>query len=176
MKKQLVVAALVLNALSVAHASEQDAYAGVAADAASTAASLAVPGIAETNPLGWATLPIRLAVIEHAKTLPKEEGKPIMDAVSASGWGAAANNLLVLAGAGPAAPVVGIALGYAMWKQGETEREFWRMCAVHKRFDPQVKCDFKPWKAEELVRIAQAQQDAQRLAVNVAQAGVARPH
>ena len=176
MKKQLVVAAvLVAGALSMAQAGEQEAGSGVAADAASTAAALATPGIAEANPLGWATLPIRLAVIEHAKTLPREEGQPLMDAVSASGWGAAANNLLVLAGAGPAAPIVGVALGYAMWKQGETEREFWRMCAMHKQMEPGVQCAFKPWKNADLVRIAQ-EQDTRKLALKVAQAATPQAH
>ena len=68
MKKQLVVAAvLVSGALSMAHAGEQEAVSGVAADAASTAAALATPGIAEANPQGWATQPIRQAIIEHEK-------------------------------------------------------------------------------------------------------------
>jgi len=157
---QLAIAAIALNAASVAHAGEQDAaYGGIAADAVSTGAALAAPGIAEANPLGWVTLPIRLAVIQHAKSLPREEGQPIVDAVSASSWGAAANNLLILAGAGPAAPLVAIAVGYAVWKSGETERQFWSACAVHKQFDANIKCEFRPWKREEVVAMAQQQAD-----------------
>jgi hypothetical protein len=102
-------------------------------------------------------------VIEHAKTLPREEGQPLMDAVSATSWGAAANNLLMLAGASAAAPVVGIAVGYAIWKRGENEREFWNLCAVHKQMDPQVTCQFRAWKPQEVMAIAQQRQD-ERLA------------
>ena len=158
MSKQLVAVALSLAVATAVHAGEQEAYSGIAADAVTTGISLGVPGVVETNPLGWATLPIRLAITEHAKTLPREEGQPIMDAMSASGWGAAASNLLVLAGAGPVAPLVGVAVGYAVWKSGETEREFWRMCAVHKTMDPGVQCRFRAWKPEEVVQLAQEQQ------------------
>jgi hypothetical protein len=154
MKQLLAVAVLALNAVT-AHAGEQDARAAVAADAASTAAALSVPGIAEVNPLAWATVPLRLAVMEHAKTLPREEGQPVVDAMSASSWGAAANNVLVLVGAGAAAPLIGVVVGYAVWKAGSTEREFWRVCAVYKQFGPPVQCAFKPWKADDLTRIAQ---------------------
>ena len=148
MKKQLVTAALSLALASTAAAGAPDAYGGIAADAITTGVALSMPGIVETNPLGWATVPIRMAIMEHAKSLPREEGQPIMDALSAGGWGAAVNNLLVLAGTGPAAPVVGLAVGYAVWKQGEEEREFWRLCAVHRTMDPGVKCEFKPWRGD----------------------------
>jgi hypothetical protein len=164
MIKQLAVATLAIAAASIVHAGEEQAYTGVAADAATTGAALATPGIAEMNPLGWATVPLRVAAIQYAKTLPREEGQPVMDAVSASGWGAAANNLLVLAGASAAAPVVGLAIGYAVWKSGEEEREFWEACAVHKQMDPNVKCEYKPWTREDVVRIAQQQQRLRDLA------------
>jgi hypothetical protein len=169
MKKQVIaaaLAALALGAASFAHAGEQEATLGVAADAATTAASLATPGLAETNPLGWATVPIRLAILQHAKTLPREEAQPLVDMTSASGWGAAANNLLVLAGAsGPAAPLVGMAVAYAVWKNGETEREFWKMCAVHKQFDSHIKCEFRAWKHDEVVQVAQEMQRQNTLTV-----------
>src|SRR5438105_10376786 len=150
MMKKLAAAALSLAAVSMAQAGEQDALLGIAADAATTGAALAIPGIAESNPLGWATIPIRLAIIQHAKTLPREEGQPLMDATSATGWGAAANNLLVLAGASPVAPIIGVVVGYAIWKSGAPEREFWQMCAVHRKMDSRTKCEFRPWKADEV--------------------------
>jgi hypothetical protein len=165
MKKQLI-AAVVFAAFSAAHAGEQQAYTGLAADALTTGAALATPGMVESNPLGWATFPIRMAIIEHAKTLPREEGQPLIDMTSASGWGAAANNLLALAGAGPLGAVVGVAVGYAVWKSGETEREFWHMCAAEKKADPAAKCEFRAWTPEEVTRIAMEQQRG----VNVAQA------
>jgi hypothetical protein len=163
MRKQLIAAALVTAFTCAAFAGEQEAYVGTAADAATTAAALATPGFAEANPLGWATVPIRMAIIEHAKTLPREEGQRMVDAVSATSWGASASNLMMLAGASTVAPVIGIAVGYAVWKKGETEREFWQMCAVHQKLDAGVKCEYHAWKAEDVVRVAQEQQ-AQRLA------------
>ena len=151
MKKQLATATLALAFASGAAAGAPDAYGAIAADAVTTGIALSTPGIVETNPLGWATVPIRLAVMEHAKSLPREQGQPLMDALSAGGWGAAINNLLVLAGTGAAGPVVGLAVGYAVWKSGETEREFWQLCAVHKSLDPGVKCQFKPLRNEVVV-------------------------
>jgi len=168
MTKQFATAALAIAACiasTVAHAGEQDAFSGVAADAATTGAALATPGITEANPLGWATVPLRLAAIQYAKTLPKEQGQPVMDAVSASGWGAAANNLMVLAGASTVAPVIGFAIGYAVWKSGEEEREFWQACAIHKQMEPNVKCEYRPWTREDVTRIAQERQHSRDVAL-----------
>jgi hypothetical protein len=156
MFKKLGAAALVSLAVSsTAFAGEVEGYSGIAADAVTTGIALSAPGIVETNPLGWMTVPIRIAIMEHAKTLPREQGQPVMDAVSATGWGAAASNLGILAGLGVAAPVVGIAVGYAVWKKGEGERDFWMACAAHKAVEAGVNCEYKPWKAEDVVRIAQ---------------------
>lgn len=145
MLKQLGAAALVSLAFaSSANAGEVDAYGGIAADAASTALALSAPGIVEMNPLGWATVPLRILAVQYAKSLPEEEGKPMMQGINAAGWGAAANNLLVLAGASSvAAPIIGIAVGYALWKKGEPEREFWAICAAQKKSNPQLKCTFE---------------------------------
>lgn len=173
MLKHWIAAAVALTFASAVHAGEAESYGGVAADAVSTGLALTVPGAVETNPLGWATVPIRMAVLQHAKRLPREEGQPLMDSVSATSWGAAANNLLVLAGAGPAAPVVGIVVGMAVWKSGETERQFWRMCALHRSRDAATKCEFKPLQMADAQRwIAQA---AQQGGTSVAAAHGAEP-
>lgn len=155
MFKKLGAAALITLAVaSNAQAGEVGAYGGIAADAVSTGLALAAPGIVEANPLGWVTIPIRLAMMQYAKSLPREEGQPVMDTVSAGGWGAAMNNLAVLAGAGAAAPVLGIVVGYAVWKSGEKERDFWTTCAVNKLVEPDVECRFKPRDSEEMTRLA----------------------
>lgn len=151
MSGKLAAAVIALSIACPAGAQPHPAQGAVAADAVSTAVALAAPGVVELNPLGWATVPLRLAAIEHAKRLPREEGQPILDAISAGGWAAAANNLLVLAGAsGAAGPLVAMVVGYAMWNAGAAEREFWRMCAEHKRFDPGVTCRFEPKKVKPL--------------------------
>jgi hypothetical protein len=138
-------------------ADAKEAYGGLAADAISTAVGLSLPGVVEMNPLGWAALPLRILAIEHAKTLPREQAQPILDGTKAAGWGAAANNLLVLAGAGPAAPLVGLAVGIAIWKSGEDERNFWQACAVHRADNPNLKCEFKTLAMKAPVAERQAQ-------------------
>ena len=110
------------------------ADAGVAADAVTTGIALSATGVVETNPIGLATVPIRLVVIEHAKTLPPEEGTPILHAINATSWGAAANNLLVLAKIS-AAPLVGVLVTFILWNQGKEEREFAQLCALHKQIE-----------------------------------------
>jgi hypothetical protein len=143
MMKKLGAAALITLAFaSNANAGEVEAYGGIAADAVSTGFALAAPGVTEMNPLGWATIPIRIAMVQYAKSLPEEEGRPMMQSITAAGWGAAANNLLVLAGASTiAAPVLGLAVTYALWKKGEPEREFWAICAAQKKVSPGLKCN-----------------------------------
>jgi len=177
MFKKLGAAALVSLAVSsTAFAGEVEGYTGIAADAVTTGIALSTPGIVETNPLGWATIPIRLGIMQYAKTLPRDQGQPVMDAVSASGWAAAASNLGVLAGIGAAAPVIGIAVGYAVWKSGEKEREFWVACGAHNLIEKGVSCEYKPWKAEDVVRVAQevhAQKQLLAQAANVPAAAVA---
>jgi hypothetical protein len=159
MNPSMASAVLVFSACA-AQAGDLDAYGGIAADAATTAAALALPGIAEANPLGWVTVPLRIVMVEHAKTLPREQGQPLLDATQASGWGAAANNILAAMGAGGAAPLVGLAIGYAIWKSGEKEREFWRLCGVHRSMAPAMRCTFRPWANEEVVRLALDQRSA----------------
>ena len=177
MNKHLVTALVAAAFAAGAHAQEatgKDAYGGLAADAISTAVGLTVPGIVELNPLAAISLPLRIMAIEHAKTLPREQAQPILDSTQAAGWGAAANNLLVLAGAGTIAPVVGLAVGYAIWKSGEDERNFWQACAVHRADNPNIKCEFKalalgaPKQPEQIQ--AQAETPAVPQATRVAQA------
>lgn len=166
MRKNLIVASLTMAIASVACAGEKEAYMGTAADAATTAAALATPGFVETNPLGWATVPLRMAAIQYAKSLPREEGQPVMDAVSATSWGAAASNLLMLAGASAAAPIVGLAVGYSVWKKGETEREFWYLCKTHQKLNPAVNCQFRAWKPHEVMAVAQVQYERRMAAAS----------
>jgi hypothetical protein len=140
--KSMLLASLLAISFNV-HADE---YQAIAADAITTSAAT---NAVEMNPLGFATVPLRMALVEHARTLPIEEALPITDAVSATSWGAATNNLLMLAGASTAAPVVGFVLGYVIWQSGEKEREFWRLCKYYKETDPNIKtCKFEPWPSK----------------------------
>lgn len=133
MKAALLSAALVLCGCATTSGHE-----GTAADIASTAVALQVPGVVEANPLALIGIPIRIAIVEHAKTLPREEAQPILDASRAVGWGAAANNVIVALGGGHVSALIGLLVGLHLWSEGEQEREFWRMCAWHKQQDPRI--------------------------------------
>jgi ABC-type Fe3+ transport system permease subunit len=126
-----LIPALILVLATGGCASQQ--YSAVAADAATTAVGLSIPGVVEMNPLGFATVPIRMAIIDHAKRQPIAEGTKTLHAVSASSWGAAANNALIVAGAGTAIALpIGIVVAWMVWKNGEPEREFWNNCEIHR--------------------------------------------
>ena len=81
------------------------------------------------NPLGWAVVPLSIGLVEHAQTLPDHERIPLVQSVAAVKWGAAASNFLMLAGAGPAGLVVGLAVAGVLWQQGSGEREYAAWCA-----------------------------------------------
>lgn len=146
MVRHIAVAAFLAHVAGGAQAQNDasNAYGAVTADAMTTAIGLSTPGVVEANPLGWAALPLRVALVEHARTLPREEAQPVLDAVSASGWGAAANNLAVLAGGGAAAPLLGLIVGLAVWRGGQDERDFWRACGVHRAENKGLRCAFRP--------------------------------
>lgn len=139
MKLAAIVLALALSGCSVMQ--EKSAYGAVAADTATTAYGLTMPGIVEANPLGWITLPLSIAMIEHAKTLPPEEGVPRIHAITAGKWGVAlSNTLLFLGAATPYGLLTGAILATYLWTDGQGEREFWAICAQEK-----ITCEFKPF-------------------------------
>lgn len=131
MFRSLFAAAILFAAGAAFADARADAIGGVTADAATTAVALSVPGAIEVNPLGFATVPIRLALIEQAKHMPAQDGIVVIHSVSAASWGAAAGNLLVFVGAGPAALPVGLGVMLAVWTRGEEERAFYHECAIH---------------------------------------------
>jgi len=104
-------------------------YAAHGADLATTGVGLAM-GAAEANPLGIVALPIKLAMVEYAGSLPPDEQPAAYAALAAVTWGAVANNICViasiLASAGIAAPAcvaVGAVTGVAYWGATKTHRE-----------------------------------------------------
>jgi hypothetical protein len=133
--------AILLSLLTTGCAISQP-YSAVAADAATTAVGVSIPGIAEANPIGWATVPLRMVVIDQAKKLPIAEGTPVLHFVSATSWGAAISNLLVIAGAGPFGLAAGVMVGAGIWASGENERMFWRMCEYERQQNKALECVF----------------------------------
>ncbi len=124
-----------------AQAEPRMAVDGVVADALTTWAGLGA-GAAELNPLGYATVPLRIGVVIYARKLPREEGLPIIHGITAVSWGAAASNLGVVLGAGTAAPVVALMVGVGIWHAGADEREFWRQCAEFRIGHPERTCNY----------------------------------
>jgi hypothetical protein len=124
----------------VAHAQ----YDALAADAATTAGALAAGGV-ELNPLGWWTVPIRLGILESAKSLPDQDRVMVHHGMNATGYGAAANNLLVFMGSA-GAPVFGLMVGLGIWAGGRDEREFFQICARERVYwgNPSMTCAFTP--------------------------------
>lgn len=97
---------------------------------------------------GYASIPIRLALNEHAKTLPDEQRVPIQQAITAGGLCASVVN-----GAGLILPVTreiaaSLYLGCVVvrWVQGEEERErawFLAQCNTHRITYPNGSCFYK---------------------------------
>jgi hypothetical protein len=87
------------------------------ADLGSTALALATDAGTEANPLGAALVPLKLGmgywVEEHYELC--WDRQRFARIVQPFYYGAAANNLAVVAGAGSSAPIVGIAAGVALW-------------------------------------------------------------
>lgn len=137
MKAALLTLALLCG---TAHA-QHDA---IAADAVSTVGALS-SGATELNPLGWATGPLRLVMLEYAKTLPPSESVQVRHSVRAGGYGAAANNVAVMVGI-QGAPVIGIFVGIGIWASGREEREFWAMCDREREHwgRPDMSCTYTP--------------------------------
>lgn len=138
MTARLAALALAILAAGCSVTKEPGAYGAIAADTLSTKAALAAGGV-EVNPLGWATLPLSIGLVEHAKTLPPEERVPLVHSVSAVKWGAAAANLAGMA-FGPAGLFVGIAIGGLIWDHGAPEREYWAICAQWRADNPAHRC------------------------------------
>ena len=138
--------ALILSLLCLS-AQAQTAEQAAAADVATTGIGLAL-GAAEANPLGLIALPAKLAMIQHAESLPTGEREYALSVISSMWTGAAANNLCVIAailsgGAfAPACLIVGAAVGMQRWDAAADERLFWAVCADEKTRNPRLTCTF----------------------------------
>ena len=122
-------------------AGEHDAVAEQVADVATTGAGLSI-GAAEANPLGLALLGVKLAAYQHIKAQPPEEQPSLWGMFGAFGWGAAVNNLCVIASGGLCA-VLGAAAGLFQWKRTEPERlraQFDAICERERVQNPALQC------------------------------------
>lgn len=128
------------------------AVAGQVADVGSTAIGLAM-GAAEANPLGILTLGVKAIAYKQIQEAPPTDQPRMWSAYGAFGWGAAANNLCVIAaiatGGAAAAlcPLVGLATGMTTWSADEERRNratFDAICDEQKRSNPDLVCIYTP--------------------------------
>ncbi len=138
-----LIASLLLCLATTAHAD----YSGIAADGVSSAIASTVPGLSEANPLGLLVFPIKIGIVAHAKTLPAEEGVPLVRGIDSTSWGAAANNICIALTLNPACLLLGVAVGGTLWHRSADERAFFEVCARHKRVYPEdasLNCRYTP--------------------------------
>lgn len=128
----------------------REAVASQAADLATTAAGLAL-GAVETNPLGVLLVVPKVVGFYRIKAAPVEEQPALWSAYQAFGWGAAANNVCVIAAIASGGPalvpcaVIGAAVGGASWAwdAGRRERdEFDALCDSAKALNPATVCKY----------------------------------
>lgn len=128
------------------------AVAGQVADVSSTAVGLAM-GAAEANPLGILTLGVKAIAYKQIQEAPAVDQPAMWSAYGAFGWGAAANNVCVIAaiatGGAAAAlcPLIGLATGMTTWNADEERRNratFDAICDEQKRMNPNLICTYTP--------------------------------
>lgn len=125
---------------------------GQLADVGTTGVGLLL-GAAEANPLGILTLGMKVAAYNEIKKAPEAEQPRLWGMYGAMGWGAAANNLCIiatLASGGAAAvvcPMIGLAAGMGIYDAGEEERNqatFNAMCKDMRKTNPALECVYTP--------------------------------
>lgn len=129
----------------------REAVASQAADLATTAAGLAL-GAVETNPLGVLLILPKVIGYHRIKVAPVQEQPALWSAYQAFGWGAAANNVCVIAAiaSGGSAIVPCAAVGAAVgalswaWDAGRREKEqFEDLCEEAKSGNPDLICTYQ---------------------------------
>lgn len=109
-------------------AMKSNALLGQAVDVGTTGMGLLL-GAAEANPLGLLTLGVKAVAYQKIKESPPVEQPRLWGMYGALGWGAAANNLCVIAAiatGGTAAifcPLIGLGAGMHAWNTGTEERD-----------------------------------------------------
>jgi hypothetical protein len=147
--KTLFLALLILMG-STARADAAGAYGAGVADCLTTGIGLSI-GFVEFNPLGPViACAMKPLVIEIADDLPEPSRTNTLTATQAVWTGAAFNNLALIVAkvlgvsAGPAAPLIGLVAAWHVWASTADEREFARLCAVHRALaeKPELACIF----------------------------------
>lgn len=129
-------------------AMKSDAVNGHAADIATTGVGLLL-GASEANPLGLLTLGAKALAYQNIQNSPPVEQPRMWSMYGAMGWGAAANNLCVIAAiatGGTAAifcPLIGLGAGVSSWNADAENRDkatFAAICQEAKVKNPNMVC------------------------------------
>ena len=129
---------------------EKQAVMGQTADVGTTAAGLLM-GASEANPLGILTLGVKVVAYKHIKEAPPIEQPRMWGMYGAFGWGAAANNLCVIAaiatggGAAVLCPLLGLGAGIGNWSANRAERDratFAAICQQAQSRNPNMVCTY----------------------------------
>ena len=129
---------------------KDQAVGGQWADVGTTGVGLAL-GAAEANPLGLLTLGVKAYAYQQIKEAPPVEQPRMWSAYGAFGWGAAANNVCVIAaiasGGAAAAicPLIGLAAGIGTWNGDEAQRDratFAAICEQQRQGNPGLTCTY----------------------------------
>jgi hypothetical protein len=127
---------------------KSDAVYGQAADLATTGVGLLL-GAAEANPLGILTLGVKAMAYKQIKESPTVEQPRMWSMYGALGWGAAANNLCVIAaiatggGAAILCPLIGLGAGVGSWNADAKKRDeatFAAICQEEKVKNRELVC------------------------------------
>lgn len=147
--KSISAAVLALAGIGAQAADLQaDAVTGQAADVGSTAVGL-VLGASEANPLGILTIGAKAIAYQRILEAPATEQPQLWSAYGAFGWGAAANNLCVIAAiatSGAAAalcPLIGVAAGLTVYSSDAERRDratFDALCKQERAINPAMEC------------------------------------
>jgi len=134
---------------------QQQAVLGQAADVGTTGVGLLL-GAAEANPLGLLTLGLKAVAYQKIKASPAAEQPRLWSMYGAMGWGAAANNICIIAtiatggGAAVLCPLLGLGAGISNWNAGNEERDratFAVLCKEAKSQNPTLQCTYSEPKA-----------------------------
>lgn len=145
-----IVAVLLFLCLNVHADTAERAQNAAIADVATTGIGLAL-GAAEANPIGLATIPLKLVILDYAESLQDGEKQELQSAIASIWGGASANNLCVIAAIAtggtfaPACVLLGLVYGLTQWETSANERLFWKACQLEKerQNNPALKCIYK---------------------------------
>lgn len=141
------MAGLLLMASLAYAGTEEKAQAAAIGDVASSVVGIAA-GAAEANPLGLLLIPLKIGMLEYAKTLPDGEREYTQSQIGAIWGGATVSNIctigVLLSGGATAIPCLVIGIGYGLheWQSTQAEREFWLICADERTKNPALVCTF----------------------------------